>query len=60
MPKTSLTPPGSKGGQPPNATLGDAVNYVSSNPSGLSYVVNAVKWVVGLVTAFLKPAIKKP
>lgn len=60
MPKTSLNPPGSQGGQQPNATISDAVEYVSSNPSGVSYVVNAVKWLVGLVGAFLKPGIKKP
>ena len=42
----------------PNATIGDAVNYVAQNPGGLTYVVNAVKWVIGLVGAFLKPPIR--
>ena len=38
----------------PNASLSDAVNYVQTNPSGLAYLVSAVKWVIGLVGAFLK------
>lgn len=42
----------------PNATLGDAINYVGQNPSGVTYLVNAVKWVIGLVGAFLKPPMK--
>jgi hypothetical protein len=42
----------------PNATIGDAINYVSSNPGGVTYVVNAVKWLIGLVGAFHKPPIR--
>ena len=40
----------------PNATISDAVDYVSKNPGGLTYVVNGVKWLIGLVGALLKPA----
>lgn len=42
----------------PNATIGDAIGYVASNPGGVTYVVNAVKWLIGLVGAFLKPPLR--
>jgi hypothetical protein len=42
----------------PSATIGDAVTYVAENPGGVTYVVNAVKWLIGLVGAFLKPPMK--
>jgi hypothetical protein len=41
-----------------NATLKDAIEYSVKNPNGLTYVVNALKFLVGLVGAFLKPPIK--
>lgn len=59
MPKTSQTPPGGKKPEA-NATIGDAVNYVSNDPSGFGYVVQAAKWLAGLIAALLKPGIKKP
>lgn len=54
----TLNTPGKSNKPEPNATLGDAINYVGSNPAGITYLVNAVKWVIGLVGAFLKPPVK--
>lgn len=59
MPKTSPNAPGSQT-EKPNATIGDAINYATSDPSGIQYIVLAAKWIAGFVMALLKPAVKKP
>ncbi len=41
----------------PNATVGDAIDYVKGDPGGL---VATLKWLAGLVVAFFRPAVKKP
>ncbi len=60
MPKTTITTPGVTAPDKPQETIGDAVNYVANDPSGLGYVVQAAKWLAGLVMALFKPAVKKP
>ncbi len=41
----------------PNATVGDAITYVTSNPSAF---VQAIKTIIGFFAALFKPAAKKP
>lgn len=39
---------------PANATIGDAVEYVKADPSGVGKLFAGVKWLIGLVVAFFK------
>ncbi len=53
---SSLNPPGGGKKPDPNATVGDAITYVSANPSGL---VAAIKYIVGFFAALFKPGAPK-
>jgi hypothetical protein len=53
-------PPHTTGPRPvppkPNETLSDAIQYTTQNSSGLGYLVEAGKWLVGFFAALFRPA----
>lgn len=51
MPPTGIVPKPTP--TTPNATISDAIEFTKQNPSGISHVINAAKWLVGFFAALL-------
>jgi hypothetical protein len=52
--------PGTPKPSDPNASIGDAINYVGSNPGVVGTIIAGVKEIVTIIMLIFKPGIKSP